>query len=201
MTANGNWRDVSQRYGRQRGGLAAILLTRDRFAIVTSSNNTYGIAAQISRNLFQYYGADSVIRLKQEPGSPLPQGEIGTVITIASSTDLAPSELQSYPIRIEGGKLTLRRDQAEAARQYNFEPGLGAVFLRPLQDERVELVVWGADESGLENAARLVPTLTGSGQPDFIITCKDSRWKGVGGAYALGFLDSSWNISRASFIR
>lgn len=52
---------------------------------------------------------------------------------------------------------------------------MGALFLRPLDGERLELVVWGADVAGLEHAARLVPALTGVGQPDFVILSAKCR--------------------------
>ena len=80
------------------------------------------------------------------------------------------------------------------------ETGLGAVFLRPLGNERLELVVWGADGSGLRQAARLVPTLTGVGQADFIILSKRAAWQGHAGAIAMGFFDFEWQISEGSYI-
>jgi hypothetical protein len=200
-----DWRDISERYGRQRGGLAAMFLTRDRFTILSTGENTYDIAAQISRNLFQYYGADSVVLMEQAQDPPLLPEGTGNVITVVAGAHVAPSELQDYPIRVEADRLTLSQGQAEGERHINthfrFETGLGAVFLRPLQNERLELVVWGADDLGLQQAARLVPTLTGSGQPDFVIMSKSCMWKGVGGVYAMGFLDSSWRVSEGSFIR
>ncbi len=201
MTNGDNWQDVTQRHGRQRGAMASILLTRGHFTIVSSGDNTFGTAAQISRNLFQYYAADSVILKKQVQRPSLLQEEMGNLITVAVGAELSPSELSTYPIRVEAGQLILRQDNEEDARQYHFEEGLGAIFLRPLEKQRLELVVWGADETGLQQAARLVPTLTGSGQPDFVITSRSCMWNGLGGAYAVGFLDSSWNVSGGSYIR
>ena len=74
------------------------------------------------------------------------------------------------------------------------------MFLRPLEAQRLELVVWGFDLDGLEQAARLVPTLTGVGQPDFIVLSPQCRWKGYGAVYAAGFFDWSWQISLGSYI-
>lgn len=77
---------------------------------------------------------------------------------------------------------------------------MGVIFLRPLEDEKLELVVWGSDIEGLEQAARLVPTLTGVGQPDFLVLSESCRWKGHAGLYAACFFDHSWRISPGSYI-
>ena len=62
------------------------------------------------------------------------------------------------------------------------------------------LVLWGADEGGLLAAARLLPLRTGVGQPDFVVVARASSWAGVGGAKALGMFDSTWQVSRASYV-
>jgi len=51
----------------------------------------------------------------------------------------------------------------------------------------LELDVWGSDARGLEIAARLVPMLTGVGQPDFVIADKTMLEQGAGGVLAMGF--------------
>lgn len=91
------------------------------------------------------------------------------------------------------------RDASDLLRKYPFEEGLGAAFLRPLPDERLELVIWGYDDAGLRQAARLVPMLTGVGQPDFVVVSQRCRWKGADGVLAMGFFDHAWEISKASF--
>lgn len=60
--------------------------------------------------------------------------------------------------------------------------GTGAVFLRSLEDQSLELMVWGVDLAGLRHAASLVPTLTGPGQPDFVVVCDRCRWNGIRGS-------------------
>lgn len=87
-------------------------------------------------------------------------------------------------------------------RQHEFGKGdgLGAAFLRPLDGERLELVLWGTDSDSLSQAARLVPMLTGVGQPDFIILSDAARWRGVEGALALGFFDHVWAVTPSSML-
>jgi hypothetical protein len=84
---------------------------------------------------------------------------------------------------------------------YHYEDGLAAIFLRPLHNESLELMVWGVDLVGLEQAARLVPALTGVGQPDFVVMSAECRLLGHAGVYAAGFFDYSWQISESSYIR
>lgn len=62
------------------------------------------------------------------------------------------------------------------------------------------MVVWGFDKRGLRTAARLVPMLSGVGQPDFIVVGNESTWKGHAGIVAMGFLDYAWNVSQASYL-
>jgi hypothetical protein len=76
--------------------------------------------------------------------------------------------------------------------------GLAAVFLRPVPPRRLELVVWGADEASLAVAARLVPMLTGVGQPDFVVLDRRMLAKGVDAVLAMGFLDTAWEVSAGS---
>ena len=110
-----------------------------------------------------------------------------------------PHTCKRHPISLEPEEGIIARDASGFNRKYQFQEGLGAAFLRPLPDERLELVIWGYDDLGLRQAARLVPLLTGSGQPDFVIVSKKSRWQGANGALAMGFFDYSWNVSKASF--
>jgi hypothetical protein len=76
---------------------------------------------------------------------------------------------------------------------------LGIIYLRPLPDERLELVVWGQTPEQLWWSSRLVPTLAGVGQPDFIIFDHEFRWKGADAA-VIGFFDAWWNVSGGSVL-
>lgn len=78
---------------------------------------------------------------------------------------------------------------------------MGAVLLRPLADERLELVIWGYDDDGLHRAARLLPMVTGVGQPEYVIVGPKCAWKGTGGVLAMGSFNASWNITEASFTK
>ncbi|KAH1592012.1 hypothetical protein KXV95_000985 [Aspergillus fumigatus] len=218
-----DWRQLNERYGRQLGTVDAILRTKGPFNINICSAGLEHIAVQISRNFLQYFAADS--QLSRQCGSLIyPDNnqnrvvDSGNVVTLALGNELPSSKLKLFPIRIQGQGLSLfqgccwPRADTEASPQsslnrecneyeFPFERGMGALFLRPLENERLELVVWGADLSGLEQAARFVPTLTGVGQPDFLILGDSCRWQGHAGAYAAGFFDRSWQISSGSYIR
>ncbi|KKK16082.1 hypothetical protein ARAM_000727 [Aspergillus rambellii] len=213
------WQHLSQRYGRQVGAMDAILRTWGVFTIVTCSANIDHIALQISRNLLQYFNADSRITSQcpsiTTTGLPGQSTIPGNVITLAIGDSLPSAALSSFPIRINERKVFLfqRSVQFDPDQKinldiagkhppytYDYEQGLGALFLRPLENEALELVVWGADLYGLEQAARLVPTLTGAGQPEFLILGDSCRWKGHAGLYAAGHLDKFWQISPGSYV-
>lgn len=211
------WKNLAQRYGRQRGAMDAILYSQGSFTISLCSPGIGHIALQISRNLLQYFGADSLLtnqcnetnfRGGHKDGKLID----GNVLTLALGDDLPHSELEEFPITVGEGKLALSKrslvtfrpelqeDENRVDFHYEFEAGMGALFLRPLENERLELVVWGADMTGLEQAARLVPTLTGVGQPDFIVLGDTCRWEGHAGLYAAGHFDKFWQVSSGSFI-
>lgn len=176
--------------------MAAILRTRDRILIHLSQPALLGIALQVSRNLYQYFRADSEIIYSHDPAV----SHRGNVVHLACGVRLTPSALSSYPICVRSKQgLSLRRSGGHT-RSYQFQRGLGAAFLRPLPEEQTELVIWGFDEDGLRSAARLLPLLTGTAQPDFVVVSKECGWKGASGALATGFLDSCWEISESSYI-
>lgn len=197
------WKTVHQRYGRQLGALDAILRTQGTFTIRRCSPGVEHVALQISRNLFQYFAADS--RIIESCSNNSSQHQPGNVITLAVGHDLPPAPMDTYPIQIDQGRLVISTSRALSVlptlrQEYVYgEPGLGAVFLRPCLGERLELVVWGTDLDGLRQAARLVPTITGSGQSEYVVLGGSSRWEGVAGVYAAGHFDWSWRISMSSY--
>jgi predicted esterase len=192
-----NWKRLSTRYGRQRGSLDAILRTLSSFRIQVCSNEALRAALQVSRNLLQYYRADSgIVTLEQHAGVPI----AGNVITLAVGKAPPPALLDDFPVQICEGSISLRRANANVLKRIPSQPGLGIAFLRPLYDENLELVLWGSDCVGLEQAMRMVPTLSGAGQPDFVVLGNDARWKGVAGVLAMGFFDYAWEISQASYL-
>lgn len=209
-----DWRSISQRYGRQMGAMDAIMRTNGIFTINVCSMGVEETALQISRNLLQYFAADSHI---SRQCSLLNTTFPGNVITVSLGDELPNSLLQSYPIYIADDHIALYRGRFPVPdslhRSINFEtrgryqkytlnrePSMGALFLRPMGNESLELVVWGEDMNGLEQAARLVPTLTGAGQPEFLILGGSCRWKGHAGLYAAGHFDRFWQISMGSYI-
>ncbi|RDW93214.1 uncharacterized protein DSM5745_00536 [Aspergillus mulundensis] len=208
-----SWRSMSQRYGRQVGALDAILRTNGPFTINICSANVEKTALQISRNLLQYFAADSQIIKRCDP---FDSGYPGNVITISLGNELPAPVISSYPLRVTDNRIYLHRcfpapssiyasmnltSSINCGKYYiNHEPAMGALFLRPLSDERLELVVWGTDRDGLEQAARLVPTLTGAGQPEFLVLGESFQWKGHAGLHAAGHFDKFWQISAGSYI-
>lgn len=156
----------------------------------------FDVALQISRNLFQYFGADSEI---VHSDAPLRKHQ-GNIITVALRRGAPLCPLANFPVAIENDQGVSVSRKCGEKRLYESREGLGAVFLRPLPDERLELLIWGYDVHGLRYAARLLPMITGVGQPDFVIVSKKCAWKGAGGVHAMGFFNSYWEVSENSFI-
>ena len=176
--------------------MRAMLRTRDRILIHTVEPSLSDVALQISRNLYQYLRADSEIICSSDPAGR----ETGNVAHLACGAELTSSALSSYPITVaKGPGLTIRKARG-GIRCYDLQPGLGAALLRPLAQGRTELVFWGLDGEGLQHAARLLPMLTGVGQPDFVIVRRECCWKGAAGVLAMGFLDNEWQVSESSYI-
>lgn len=186
---------MDQRYGSQLGPLDSALRSVGRFVIRTS-DVVSDVALQIARNLFQYFAADSeIIDINVAVGS-----QSGNVISVTLGSDSLVLGPHSEPIGLDSdGKLYIRRRQGIKS-VFPFELGMGAIFLRPLPNERLELVIWGFDKQGLRQAARLVPMLTGVGQPDFVVVSKRCSSEGAAGVLAMGFFDNFWQVSQGSFI-
>ena len=169
------------------------------FQLVHTSSSTFPPAVQTSHNFLQYFGADLQILDGSRYADAL--SATGNVITIALFPHEVPGScLDTFPVLVESDGIKTRL--SHSARDM-FMPGaarLGAVYLRPLHQERLELVMWGKDVDGLQNAARLIPTLTGAGQPDSVVPGGSTSFDGHTGSHAMGFLDYSWNISTASYL-
>ena len=195
MTDDCGWM-LELRCGNQLGPLDSILRTSGRLMIRTWSAETFDMALQVSRNLFQYFAADSEII----HSSADVDRQKGNVISLALGLDLLkpPSQVDSIGIT-ENRRLVLRKGNGQT-RAYELQDGLGAIYLRPSAGGRLELVIWGYDDWGLRLASRLVPMLTGVGQPEFIVVSNACAWKGAAGVLAMGSFDNSWNVSEASFI-
>ncbi|KAL8831473.1 MAG: hypothetical protein Q9191_000845 [Dirinaria sp. TL-2023a] len=190
------WRSLAQRHGAQLGSIEAILRGRGPLTIRMSQTAAFDIALQTARNLYQYFRADAEIR---GPDADVSDCE-GNVIRIAYGRELEPSALSVFPIQIDPGRGLCIRDSSGRQHIYKFRAGLGVAMLRPLVGARLELVLWGYDLEGLRYAARLIPMQTGVGQPDFVVVSQQCAWKGAAGVAAMGFLDSSWQVSGASYL-
>ena len=196
MLKDPQWQ-LHERRRSQLGPLQSILRTRGCFHIQCLTAGSSDVALQISRNLYQYFGADSEI-VDGTSGTTMISGN---VITLALGTDILPAPLPSHPIEInrDSGVVVHKFDGKK--RIYAFQDGLGIIFLRPLSTQRLELVIWGFDDRGLRQAARLLPMLTGVGQPDFVVVRRRMAWEGAAGALAMGSFDSLWQITEASFFQ
>ena len=199
---NGTWSTTApsrevQRHRRQMGSMAAILRTNGPFVIRhRGSINTSHVALQISRSLHQYFQADTII----EGSRPYTASSraTGNCITLAINSSIENFQA-GFPIRVNAPGVSIR-DHLGYDQSYG-EEARGAAFLRPLEDEeRLDLVLWGADLDGLKQASRMVPTLTGVGQPDFVVFGKSAKWKGIEGVLAMGFFDSNWEVTASSMV-
>lgn len=191
-----NWKALSGRYGRQRGSLDAILRTPSLFKIKVYSEEAFEAALQVSRNLMQYFGADAEIVVSQTDL----KSAAGHIISLGQGNVIPPCLIDDFPLQICEEGIEIRRRQGNVLMRIPNQTGLASVFLRPLPDEKLELILWGCDAIGLQQAVRMVPTLTGVGQPDFIVLGNGARWKGCAGVLAMGFFDHEWQVSQASYI-
>ena len=197
VSSDESWQSLGQRYGKQIGAMDAFLRTTSSFSIKVSGH-CMELALQLSRNFLQYYGADSnILRYGDEHTDD--HDLAGNEIIILDVGNMNPSAPPDFPVQVNANSISVRDSDGHIT-EFPKEPGLGGIFLQPLDNERLQLVIWGADVDGLRQAGRLVPMLAGGGQPDFIILGESSRWKGHGGALAMGFFDYQWNTSKASLI-
>lgn len=142
----------------------------------------------------QYFAADTEITSDYQEA----KARSGNVISVAIGGDLPEASLP-HPISIFAPDTLTVKDVSGFAKRYVNRNGLAAVFLRPLDGERLELVVWAADKESLPIAARLVPMVTGVGVPDFVVADKSMLWTGVEGTLAIGFFDGFWDVSKSSY--
>lgn len=199
--SSGHWTSnfkAPTRSGRQLGPLDSILRTNGTFQVVTHADDGAldKLALQISQNFCQYFYADAEIASDYTKAVSMS----GNVISLAVGASLPSSPVDvEHPIKVHADRLEIR-DSHGRWRSYSDQgTGLAATFLRSLPDERLELVVWAVDAQSLSIAARLVPMLTGTGVPDFVIADRTMLWKGIEGTLALGFFDGWWNVSTNSF--
>jgi hypothetical protein len=185
-----------ERQGRQLGSMTAILRTQGPFVVRHPDvANASHIALQVSRNLHQYFQADAIVISSLSDSSTY--NTTGNIITLAVG-DYIPSPLSDMPIQVGSGTCSVI-DHRGRKREYG-EKARGAAYLRPLGGQRLELVIWGANEEGLRQAARVAPMMTGVGQPDFVVFGESAKWRGIEGVLAMGFLDAEWKVTSSSIV-
>lgn len=156
------------------------------------------MALDISRNLFQYFAADTEIFTDPSKFTATD----GNLIVLGFPNEIGinvPQLGREFPIAKLGNDIMIT-DARGRRRTYPVEPGMGLIYLHPLPDERLALVIWGTDEEGLRTAARLLPLRTGVGQPNFVVGGREMGWSGVAGVKAIGMFDSLWQVSRTSYL-
>lgn len=212
-TQNGQWAQSKHktsgitpeiRHGRQLGPIDAVMRTKGAFQVVydpsNGSNATSHIALQISRNLCQYFSADTEITRSLEQAVSDRAGNVISVsLGLGIKDPIYKGVHSNHAIKTHPGRISIKDSSGFVHTYRARKEGLAAAFLRPLPDERLELVVWGVDEASLRMAARLVPLVTGTGVPDFVIADAKMLWKGVEGTLAMGFFDENWDASGNSF--
>ena len=149
------------------------------------------VAVQISRNLYQYYAADSEIVETFDDST----GQ-GNALFLDDS--LAGGLADDFPISLHGGTLRVRDVVRNRTIEFS-EPGLGAIFLHPLSRGRLGVVIKGNDELGLRRAMRLLPLRTGVGQPDLIVIGKEAGWRGLDGVRIMAMYTSEWRLEGGIF--
>ncbi|OSS47835.1 hypothetical protein B5807_06315 [Epicoccum nigrum] len=183
------------RRGRQLGSMTAILRTHGPMMIQHSgSANASRLALQVSRNLQQYFRADSTIA--SEDAKTESTNITGNIIHLVTGKAFS-STISDFPVQINPSGITIRDYRGQ---DQLYAEARGAAWLQPLEGERLKLVLWGADDEGLGQATRLIPMLTGVGQPDFVVLSEEAKWKGLEGTLALGFFDSQWQVAASSFV-
>ena len=177
------------------GPLDSLLRSSGRFLIQVMSSECMASALQVSRNLFQYFAADTEIIGQTD----VPQGQF-TLISIGKGRDAGWINQKTQAIQVSKTS-GVSLDKHDGTRKvYGFEDGMGVIFLCPFSDSGLELIIWGLDDCGLRHATRLLPMLTGVGQPEFIIVRKRCAWEGAAGVLAMGSFDRHWRISKSCFI-
>ncbi|KAL8670524.1 MAG: hypothetical protein Q9168_004941 [Polycauliona sp. 1 TL-2023] len=190
ISCDSRWQDI-QRHGRHLGSLDAILDTSGQFMILASTG-TMSLAIQLSRNFHQYFGADAEI-VGPDQVSPESKGN-QVILALGSAGFMRTTAGRHDAIFIDEKKGLCLHGNNGGLAVYGFTEGLGVIFLRPGSNGILELVIWGFDILGLRFAARMVPMLTGVGQPEFIVVGQGCAWKGAAGVVALGSFDNSWNV-------
>jgi len=178
------------------GGLSAILrVSYSPLVINATTVELSSLAEQVSRNLNNYFGADTEIVISPNHT----QNHIWNqhAIILATGDSLPhPSSQITFPIRIASSSVGSRLEiRSKAGSWRNFASGEthGAIFLRPGLDQGLEIVVWGSNIEMTEQAARLIPLMTGTGQPDWVFCRKEMMWKGVEGC-DMGWFNAWWEI-------
>lgn len=192
--AKNEWIESSSKLG---SGLNAIMNTQSRLHIVYDGSKSKRVGIAVANNLFQYYAADTDIA----SGALRDSHHSGNIVRIFLGASSPSLTIPGFPIHIHDRRIDLRRCDGSTKTFANDEfAHISAIYLQPGRAQQLELVIWGSNEIALETAARLAPTFTGVGVPDFVILGEEARWKGIDGALGVGFFDAKWNISPASVV-
>ena len=179
--------------------------TKGPFSIGYASRDGWHVASEVARNLLQYYGADSELAAITSNTSLISAAAAelhlnGNHISIFHGLDRVLTRKMDAPFFFQDECLCIKTSTAAASR-FAFKDGLGLICLCPLPNQRLELVIWGFDHSGLHRAARLIPLLPGVGQPDFIVVGDQMAVKLLMCGLAMCTIEYNWSAASASYIQ
>lgn len=178
------------------GGLSAILrASRSPFFVNVTNAALFPLALQVSRNFNTYFGADTEIITNKTDLDFQHHNQHSIILFVGDSLPLAEAQ-DSITIcdSFDGSHLKFRLANGLWLKLAPAEPQ-ATIFLRPGPLEGLEIVVWGSDLGMVEQAARLLPMMTGTGQPDWIVCRKEMMWKGLEGC-DVGWFDAWWQIQQ-----
>jgi hypothetical protein len=201
---SGVW-GIGERHGRQLGPLSAIMDTTGPLTIVIGTQSTGSrqyierIASNIAQDLFIYFGAEVDIRFDYEIKHSALEGNViclgmedenSYVQEVIKSSHLATP----FPIQAKEGTITIN----DSSNMYTYQgDGFGGIYLHPLEQSRLLLIICGTDNKGLERAAKLFPYRTGVGQPDWAVVGPKTGFQGMQGVEAMGYYSNLWGIELA----
>src|SRR5277367_2016646 len=157
------------------------------------------IASNIAQDLFIYFGAEVDIRFDYEIKHSALEGNViclgmedenSYVQEVIKSSHLATP----FPIQAKEGTITIN----DSSNMYTYQgDGFGGIYLHPLEQSRLLLIICGTDNKGLERAAKLFPYRTGVGQPDWAVVGPKTGFQGMQGVEAMGYYSNLWGIELA----
>jgi hypothetical protein len=171
--------------------MSKILLSNGPLSIVIPhiSDTAIQAAVRIAHDLDMYHKLSAEILTASEALSRLDSGTLGTgnIVTIGGSDNTFTRHiLDTSPTSFRLLNNTL------AFRERILQKGVSSIFLHPhpTSASSLILVMYSADEEGLERLMRLFPVRTGVTAPDWMILGRNTDKFGAGGVDGAGCVAS-----------